>query len=388
MVLVDGRPVLWASRLLGCAVPGVVPGSDLVPCLFDHIADAGGRMSVYLLGAAPGVAQRAASVIHERWPGIAVVGTSSPPVGFEAEPRECEKLLAAVSAVKPDILIVGLGAPKQERWIHANRYRIDAKVALCVGAAIDFLAGEKPRAPPWMREHGLEWMHRVACEPRRLSGRYVRDAFVFPGLLIRELASTRSDASARSRSSRSPASPAWAVTQIVSRIDAALGRRSTRLLQFLGTSWNMDLKELAFAYADISARLRQRRVLLVSAEDAGLERGVLDCLRHGQPLQGAIRSISGTVSYATLRGGRALDYATQAMIADGALWTQLRNGFDEVVVTSRTPHASQFGLVVASNVDAVMVVIDAKRTRVSSARDILDDLRAVRANVLGTVMSA
>ncbi len=86
------------------------------------------------------------------------------------------------------MLVVGLGAPKQELWVHAHRDQISAPVALCVGAAIDFLAGEKPRAPRWMRRIGIEWMHRLASEPRRLAMRYLRDAWIFPQLVWREWA--------------------------------------------------------------------------------------------------------------------------------------------------------------------------------------------------------
>jgi UDP-N-acetyl-D-mannosaminuronic acid transferase (WecB/TagA/CpsF family) len=85
------------------------------------------------------------------------------------------------------VLLVGLGAPKQELWVHAHRHRLTAPIALCIGATIDFLAGEKRRAPKWMRATGLEWLHRVVSEPRRLVGRYARDAWVLPRLMCREL---------------------------------------------------------------------------------------------------------------------------------------------------------------------------------------------------------
>ncbi len=417
MVLADGRPVVWASRVLGRPLPGVVPGSDLIPSLFDRLASGDRRRSVYLLGAAPGVAQRASVMIQNLWHGIEVVGTSSPPFGFENVPRERDKVLAAIRAAKPDILIIGLGAPKQELWIHANRHSVDAKVALCVGAAIDFVAGEKARAPLWMREHGLEWLHRVASEPGRLSRRYAHDALVFPGLLAREMMAARDAMSGPGRSWSVPASdgqpsrdvehcmrpsvgsteaegqagPArdfdMSMAQLVSRIDTALGSRPARLLQFLGTSWGAGVPDVAFAYASLSAQLCKRRVLLISAEDPDVELGVLDCLQCGRPLESAVRQVSGTLSYTAFRGLREPDYAAHAMIAQSALWAKLRDGFDEVVVGSSTPHASQFGLVVASNVDAVMMVVDAEHTQIARVRDILDDLRSVRANVLGTIMN-
>jgi N-acetylglucosaminyldiphosphoundecaprenol N-acetyl-beta-D-mannosaminyltransferase len=184
MILADGAPVIWASRLLGSPLPERVAGSDLVPALFDA-ADAKQPVSIYLLGAAPGVGERAASAIQRRWPNVRVVGTYSPPLGFERDEAENRAILARIAAAEPDILVVGLGAPKQELWVHQHHRQIRAKAALCVGATIDFLAGEKSRAPVWMRELGLEWLHRLASEPRRLAARYARDAWVFPQLVAR-----------------------------------------------------------------------------------------------------------------------------------------------------------------------------------------------------------
>ncbi|HMC11234.1 MAG TPA: WecB/TagA/CpsF family glycosyltransferase [Pirellulaceae bacterium] len=188
MVLVDGAPVLWSSRLLqpaGCGLPERVAGSDLVPALFQA-ADESQRPKVYLLGAAPGVADRAAANIRLRWPAVEVIGTYSPPLGFERDAAENEAIISRIAATQPDVLIVGLGAPKQELWVHKHRERLAAKVALCVGATIDFLAGERSRAPIWMRNMGLEWLYRAASEPRRLAARYARDAVIFPRLIAQE----------------------------------------------------------------------------------------------------------------------------------------------------------------------------------------------------------
>lgn len=185
MVLVDGAPVLWSSRLLNHPLPERVAGSDLVPALFSAVP-ADQPLRVYLLGAGPGVAERAATNVHRRWPAVEIVGTYCPPLGFERDAAENDKILAQVAAADADVLIVGLGAPKQELWVHQHRARIAARVALCVGATIDFLAGEKNRAPVWMRDAGMEWMYRVASEPKRLAARYARDAWVFPRLLARE----------------------------------------------------------------------------------------------------------------------------------------------------------------------------------------------------------
>jgi len=185
MVLVDGAPVVWSAKLLRRPVPERVAGSDLVPRLFDAAAE-DRPIKAYLLGAGPGVAERAAANMRRRWPAVEVVGTYCPPIGFERDAAENETIIGRVAAAKPDVLIVGLGAPKQELWVHQHRQRLAAKVALCVGATIDFLAGERRRAPLWMRDSGLEWIYRVASEPKRLAARYARDAWIFPRLLARE----------------------------------------------------------------------------------------------------------------------------------------------------------------------------------------------------------
>jgi N-acetylglucosaminyldiphosphoundecaprenol N-acetyl-beta-D-mannosaminyltransferase len=187
MVLADGAPLVAVSRLLGRRLPERVAGSDLVPKVLTMAAERRqAPLRVFLLGAGPGVAERAAKRIHGRWPGVEVVGTHCPPLGFENDPTENNRALEAVAAASPDLLIVGLGAPKQELWVHRHRGQIQARVALCAGATIDFLAGEKKRSPVWMRHVGLEWAHRLMTEPGRLAGRYARDAWVFPQLIWRE----------------------------------------------------------------------------------------------------------------------------------------------------------------------------------------------------------
>lgn len=185
LVLADGFPVVLASRLLRRALPERVAGSDLVPALFAS-ANAARPLRVFLLGAAPGVAERAASRIAQQWPAVETVGVYSPPLGFERDDAENARIVKLVEAASPDVLVVGLGAPKQELWVHRHRQQIAAPVALCVGATIDFLAGEKRRAPRWMQRSGLEWLHRCASEPQRLAKRYARDAVIFPQLVWRE----------------------------------------------------------------------------------------------------------------------------------------------------------------------------------------------------------
>ncbi len=186
MVLADGAPIVAAAKLLGRALPGRVAGSDLVPRLFQAAGEQDQPIRVFLLGAAPGVGDRAATNIRQQFPGVEIVGTHCPPLGFEHDANANQAILDAVAAATPDVVVVGLGAPKQELWVHQHAEQLEAKVALCAGATIDFLAGEKRRSPVWMQSMGLEWLHRLATEPRRLAGRYFRDAVQFPPLVWRE----------------------------------------------------------------------------------------------------------------------------------------------------------------------------------------------------------
>ncbi|MFI4875735.1 MAG: WecB/TagA/CpsF family glycosyltransferase [Blastopirellula sp. JB062] len=184
-VLADGWPVVWASRLLRRPLPERVTGSDLVPAMFSAATPDKG-LSVFLLGAAPGVAQRAAAQIEQKWPHVTVSGVYSPPLGFEYDEDENDRIIGMINAAAPQLLIIGLGAPKQELWIARHHKRLNVKAAICAGATIDFLAGEKRRAPRWMQQVGLEWLHRMLVDPRRLVKRYARDAVIFPTLVWRE----------------------------------------------------------------------------------------------------------------------------------------------------------------------------------------------------------
>lgn len=186
LILADGHPIVWASRLLRKPLPERVPGSELVPALFDSFNE-NGQLKVFLLGALPGVGAIAAANMKKRWPNVQTVGVYSPPLGFENDPGECNDILGRIALSRPDVVIVGLGAPKQEIW--ANRYykEMNAKAALCVGATIDFLAGKQKRAPIWMQKTGVEWLHRMCSQPRRLVKRYAKDAWVFPQLVWRQM---------------------------------------------------------------------------------------------------------------------------------------------------------------------------------------------------------
>jgi N-acetylglucosaminyldiphosphoundecaprenol N-acetyl-beta-D-mannosaminyltransferase len=187
LIVADGRPVVLASKLLGKSLPEVVPGSDLVPAIFDYFQHQIKQpLRVFLLGAMPGVAEKASDNIHDKWPNVKVVGLFSPNFGFEKSAEASLTICQLVSEARADIVVFGVGAPKQELWSEQYAHQLNTKVILCVGATIDFLAGEKARAPIWVRKIGMEWLHRLMTEPKRLAKRYLVDAFIFPVLVFKE----------------------------------------------------------------------------------------------------------------------------------------------------------------------------------------------------------
>jgi N-acetylglucosaminyldiphosphoundecaprenol N-acetyl-beta-D-mannosaminyltransferase len=190
LVLADGMPLVWASRALGRPLKGRVTGADLLPQVCAMAAALG--RSLFILGGREGVAERAARNLAARFPGLRIAGFHSPPMGFERDPAEQRRIAALVNRARPDILAIGLGAPKQELWISAQRRSLDFGVALCIGAGIDFAAGTLSRAPRWMRETGLEWTWRLAREPRRLWKRYLVDDMAFGRIVMQQWLKSRS----------------------------------------------------------------------------------------------------------------------------------------------------------------------------------------------------
>lgn len=185
LVLPDGRYVILLSKMLGQPLSEPINGSDLVPALMQS-SEKFGRLSVFLLGAMPGVAEAASRNIQARWPHVRVAGIYSPPMGFDADPIESRKIVERVNDVSPDLLVVGISPPRQEIWVSKYSPQIRASVTICAGATIDFLAGAKPRAPVWVQRSGLEWLHRTLSEPRRLAPRYYTDGLAIMRLLYRE----------------------------------------------------------------------------------------------------------------------------------------------------------------------------------------------------------
>jgi N-acetylglucosaminyldiphosphoundecaprenol N-acetyl-beta-D-mannosaminyltransferase len=173
LLLADGTPVLWMSRCLGRRLPERVAGSDLLPRLAERAAIQGHRL--FLFGAPPGVAARAAERLTRDHPGLQIAGTFSPPYGFERDQDERQRALEVIQRARPDVVAVALGAPKQERWILADGVRTGAAALLACGGTFEMLAGLKKRAPQWAKRTGLEWLWRLAQDPARLARRYLVD---------------------------------------------------------------------------------------------------------------------------------------------------------------------------------------------------------------------
>jgi N-acetylglucosaminyldiphosphoundecaprenol N-acetyl-beta-D-mannosaminyltransferase len=191
LVVPDGVSVLLASRLLGVPVPERVTGGDLMERMCAEAAHYGFR--VFFLGGLPGAAVMAAHRLRATYPGLNVCGTYYPPTGFERDAAELGRIQKAIEEAAPDLLCVAFGAPRQEIWIQQNRSRLNVGAIMAVGAALDTQAGLRRRAPVWVREMALEWLFRLAMEPRRLWRRYLIGNTRFVLLVIRQWMHERLD---------------------------------------------------------------------------------------------------------------------------------------------------------------------------------------------------
>ena len=187
--LADGMPIVWASRLLGIPLPEKISGSDIVTPLLERAARLG--WTVFLLGGAQGVPEKAKERLLVEMPSLRIVGTMSPRIDMDEPAERRASIVEAVRAAKPDIVLVGFGAPKQELFIAEVQPALRPAVLLGVGASIDFLAGTVARAPGWMSKSGLEWVYRLSREPRRLWRRYLLRDPKFAWILLRTFRSDR-----------------------------------------------------------------------------------------------------------------------------------------------------------------------------------------------------
>jgi N-acetylglucosaminyldiphosphoundecaprenol N-acetyl-beta-D-mannosaminyltransferase len=182
LVVADGMPLVWAARAAGNVLPERVAGSSLIFSL--SAAAAAEKRSVFLLGGADGVPEKAAQALIARAPGLRIAGTDSPPFGFDQTDEGAQQAIAAVVAAAPDLVFVGLGFPRQERLIERLRKALPSAWYVGCGGGIPMAAGVVRRASPAMQRLGLEWLHRLIMEPRRLARRYLRDDLPFALALL------------------------------------------------------------------------------------------------------------------------------------------------------------------------------------------------------------
>ncbi len=185
----DGMPIVWVSRLFGTPLKRRVAGSDILTELgldFERR-----RYRIFFLGAGEGVAEEARQQLLHKFPAMHIVGCYSPPVGFDQDERETGKIIHMLREAQPDIVFMGVGSPKQEKWIYQFHREYGAPVSIGVGATFDFLAGRVKRAPALFQRSGLEWLWRLSREPKRLWRRYLVEDAKFMKLLVVEMKNKR-----------------------------------------------------------------------------------------------------------------------------------------------------------------------------------------------------
>lgn len=182
----DSQLIFFASRFLGQPIREKISGSDLFPAFYKHYG-ADEDVKIFLLGGLEGIAEKARHRINQKVGRNIVVESYSPPFGFENDPEECDKIVELVNRSGANVLAVGVGAPKQEKWIVNYRSRLNTiKTFFAIGATIDFEAGNLSRAPKWMSSAGLEWLYRLLMEPGRLWKRYLVEDLSFFALVMRQ----------------------------------------------------------------------------------------------------------------------------------------------------------------------------------------------------------
>ena len=281
LVVPDGMPIVWASRLMGTKLKERIAGVDLIP----HLAELSCRRGygIYLLGASEENSIRAAEMLKRRFPELRIVGRYSPPVA-PVEKMDHDGILARLERAKPDILLVAMGHPKQEQWLAVNRHRLKVPFCMGVGGSLDLMAGTFSRAPVWMQTSGLEWFYRACQEPGRLGGRYCKDAYGLFRHLPGQLAST----AIQPRKPLHSAVQVWKLhnTAIISITGNLIGTLAQELDDHLFCAYDedlnviVDLAKAAYLGPDSLASLlhaaiemsKNRRQLLLAEMPAHLHR--------------------------------------------------------------------------------------------------------------------
>jgi exopolysaccharide biosynthesis WecB/TagA/CpsF family protein len=414
LVVPDGAPVAWTLRRLGHAQQDRVDGPGTMWRLCAAAREHGVRIG--LLGATPETLEALQATMSKRFPGVQIAYAYSPPFRQLSE-AEGERICADVQAARVGLLYVGLGCPKQERWLAQHRDRIPA-VMLGLGAAFDFHAGMVTRAPRWMRRYGLEWLHRLSAEPGRLWWRYLSSNSAFLWATLHNgalLGGTRRTAARAAKVQLAPpatvvssvfvetrltpegdtggpmSSPMQqrAIADLVARIDAQAPGRRSRIIGFLASKKGEGTSTVARAFAQSNAEAMGRNVLLLSTGVPSSDRpSVIDAVRDGQRIGDAFDKKSYSYTEASL--GVRTDGKPSAswnLVASSELWRALRESFELVVVDIESAESSDAALKVAPLCDGVVVVVEAAKTRAPVVGQLLQNLNLVRARVLGTVLN-
>ena len=184
LVLADGMSLIWASKFLKTSLKEKISGSDIFPELCRISAQKAYRL--FFLGGKPGAAEKSSEKFKKKYPNIIISGTYCPPYGFENVKTENKKIIKILRNTKPDILFVGLGAPKQEKWIYRYKDEYQVPVSIGIGGCFEFESGIIERAPKWMQNNGLEWLWRLVKEPKRLWKRYLVDDMKFFYMVLKQ----------------------------------------------------------------------------------------------------------------------------------------------------------------------------------------------------------
>jgi len=301
LVLADGMPIVWASRFLGNPLPERVTGSGLIPLLLAEAEQRGWR--VFFLGGTETSVAQAAEKTRAKHPRLQIVGAYSPPFKPLLEMNH-EDILQRIHEVRPDILLVAFGCPKQEKWINMHYRSAGVPFSVGVGATIDFLAGTFKRAPLWMQKTGTEWIFRLGQEPRRLVKRYGKDLWVFGRAILRQWWSLR-----QWKQSAAPAGPA-VVTQdlpglVIIKMPAALDAAAVRHQR---DEWQqaVELHDVIFDLADTQMADSTGIGLLIRLRKRARELG------RGLVLAGAGTQLRGALALMKLSDFFALEDSVAA----------------------------------------------------------------------------
>lgn len=391
----DGAPVAWTLRYKGHPTQERVDGPGMMWQLCSDAMAANVKIGLY--GSTPETLQALIDQLAVSFPQLEVAYAYSPPFRALTEDEDRE-VCRAIVASGVQVLFVGLGCPKQELWMARHRGLVPA-VMLGVGAAFEFHAGTVQRAPQWLREHGLEWLHRLFTQPRRLWRRYLFSNSKFLKASASEALCSMVGQLPLLGRLLNPNSPddrmmttnesldVRAIEELVTRVDARLNGSGGRVIGFIASGCGEGTTTLAQGYASAVLSRFQRRVLVLRADmpGSGLP-GVLPALAKGLPMEECLQAFPGGGSCGSLGGGTP-DEAIWELLVRADLWAELRSRFDSIVLDLPAPSVSRTGLVCAAQCDGVVIVVEADKTRAPVVENLIDSLRAAHVNLLGTVLN-